>query len=258
MKDISCEICCELYFNEPDNSDPETFCNNDDHIFCKRCCSLMKECPVCQSKEKRQSSALKREEQFTKIKEKINQIVAEIPEISITELDVPLALFATGSCADIFKCLWNGSFVALKKLRIKPNENQTFDIQREAALCFQVQHPNIVELFGLTKLENNYMGFVMEWADEGSLRENMAKMNPEEKIKVSLCICKGLDHMHSIRIAHRDLKPENILLFGDKTIAKISDFGTSKVIQTIIVGTNMVGTPKYSAPETMLKGIQVR
>jgi serine/threonine protein kinase len=218
----------------------------------------MKECPVCQSKEKRQSSALKREEQFDKIKEKINQIVAETPDISVKELVVSSSPFATGSCADIFKCLRNGSVVALKKLRIKPNENQTFDIQREAALCFQVQHPNIVALYGLTKLENNYMGFVMEWADEGSLRENMAKMNPEEKIKVSLCICKGLDHMHSIRIAHRDLKPENILLFGYKTIAKISDFGTSKVIQTIIVGTNMVGTPKYSAPETMLKGIQVR
>jgi serine/threonine-protein kinase len=83
-------------------------------------------------------------------------------------------------------------------------------------------------------------------------------MSTREKIKVSLCICKGLDYMHSIRMAHRDLKPENVLLFGNRTTAKISDFGTSKVIQTIIVGTNMVGTPKYSAPETMLKGIQVR
>jgi serine/threonine protein kinase len=217
----------------------------------------MKECPTCKSKQKKHSSSESKEENFQRIKDKISQILKQIPEISITELDVSSSPFATGSCADIFQCRRNGSVVALKKLRIKPNENQIFDIQREAALCFQVQHPNIVALFGLTKLENNYMGFVMEWAGEGSLRENMEKMNLEEKINVSLCICEGLDYMHSIRIAHRDLKPENILLFGDKTIAKISDFGTSKVIQTMIVGTNMVGTPKYSAPETMLKGIQV-
>jgi serine/threonine protein kinase len=217
----------------------------------------MKECPVCQSKEKRQSQAQSNEEKFQKIKERINQIIGEIPNISIKELEVSSSPFATGSCADIFQCQRNGSVVALKKLRIKPNENQTFDIQREAALCFQVQHPNIVALLGIARLENNYMGFVMEWAEQGNLRENMNKMSVTEKIKVSLCICKGLDYMHSIQIAHRDLKPENVLIYGDNTVAKISDFGTSKVIQTIIVGTNMVGTPKYSAPETMLKGIQV-
>jgi serine/threonine protein kinase len=218
----------------------------------------MKECPTCKSKQKRQSSSESKEESFQRIKDKISQILKEIPDISITELEVSSSPFATGSFADIFQCRRNGSVVALKKLRIKPNENQTFDIQREAALCFQVQHPNIVALLGLARLENNYMGFVMEWADQGNLRENINKMSSREKIKVSLCICKGLDYMHSIQIAHRDLKPENVLLFGNRTTAKISDFGTSKVIQTIIVGTNMVGTPKYSAPETMLKGIQVR
>ena len=259
LKDISCEICCETFYTEPDNSDPQTYCNNN-HTFCKRCCSLMKECPTCKSKQKRQSSQENNKEKFQKIKDKINQIKAQIPKMLFTELErlTPGVPSAAGSYADIFKCKRNGSFVALKQLRIKPNENETIDIQKEAALCFQVQHKNIVALLGLTKLENNFMGIVMEWADQGNLRENMKEMNKNEKIKVSLCVCDGLDYMHSFRIAHRDLKPENVLLFSNRTLAKISDFGTSKVIQTIIVATKMEGTPKYSAPETMLKEVQVR
>jgi serine/threonine protein kinase len=181
-----------------------------------------------------------------------------IPMILISDLErlstVPVA---TGSYADVFQCKWNASHVALKQVRIKPKASQMDDIQLEAALCIRMRHPNIVALFGQTKLENNYIGLVMEWADQGSLSDNMEDMSTEEKINVSLCICEGLAYMHSNRIAHRDLKPENVLLFGDKTKAKISDFGTSKVIQTIITSTGAVGTPKYSAPELMGEGLQV-
>jgi serine/threonine protein kinase len=165
---------------------------------------------------------------------------------------------ATGSYADVFQCKWNTIQVALKLLRIRPNGSNLDDIKLEAALCFQMKHPNIVAMFGLTKLENSDMGLVMEWADQGNLRENMGKISHRKTIKISLCICKGLEYMHSIQIAHRDLKPENILLFGDKSIAKITDFGTSKVIQTIMTNTGFVGTPKYSAPELMGEGLQVK
>ena len=181
-----------------------------------------------------------------------------IPMILISDLERLSTLpVATGSYADVFHCKWNASHVALKQLRIKPKASKLDDIKLEAALCFKLRHPNIVAMFGLTQLRNNYMGIVMEWADQGSLRVNMEKMNKEEKIKVSLCIFEGLDYMHSTRIAHRDLKPENVLLFGDKSKAKISDFGTSKVIQTMVTNTREVGTPKYSAPELMGKGLQV-
>jgi serine/threonine protein kinase len=114
------------------------------------------------------------------------------------------------------------------------------DIQLEAAICCKLKHPYIVAVFGLTQLTNNYMGIVMEWADQGSLRDSMAKMNKEEKINVSVCICEGLEYIHSIQIAHRDLKPENVLLFVDKSKAKISGFGTSKVIQTLMTNTKEV------------------
>ena len=62
--------------------------------------------------------------------------------------------------------------------------------------------------------------------------------------------------MHKMKFAHRDLKPQNVLLFGTKSVAKISDFGTSKMIQTIQTNHSTVGTPKYTAPELLEKGLR--
>ncbi len=158
-----------------------------------------------------------------------------------------------GSFADVFHCTWNATHVALKELRIKSKAPKLDDIKLEAALCFQIKHPNIVAMFGMTKLEYKHMGLVMEWADQGSLRDNMEKMKKEDKIKVSLCICEGLAYIHSNIIAHWNLKPENVLLFHNKSTAKISNFGISKVFTR----TEASGTPKYCAPELMGEEVQV-
>eukprot|EP00825_Cyclidium_porcatum_P047087 TRINITY_DN7567_c0_g1_i1.p1 TRINITY_DN7567_c0_g1~~TRINITY_DN7567_c0_g1_i1.p1 ORF type:complete len:148 (-),score=26.32 TRINITY_DN7567_c0_g1_i1:180-623(-) len=52
---------------------------------------------------------------------------------------------------------------------------------------------------------------------------------------------------------HRDLKPENILIH--KSIAKIADFGFSKVIEEekkdVAVHQTAVGTPFYMAPQIL-------
>ncbi len=259
---IFCTSCNSPYDNRPGNGQlhPQQFCANK-HFFCKQCCSLMKECPNCQAK---QNTTLSNEteanetEALQKIEKNRKQLVNDIQMIPAKDLfRIDEDPFATGSCADIFMYKWKNSTVALKRPRFQPNVSQMDDIQIEAALICKMKHPNIVIVFGLTQLRNNYMGIVMEYADQGSLRNSLEDMNTEEKIKVSLCICEGLDYMHSIRIAHRDLKPENVLLFGNKSRAKISDFGTSKVIQTMVTNTREVGTPKYSAPELMGKGLQV-
>jgi serine/threonine protein kinase len=200
----------------------------------------------------------KQSDLFQGTEDKRNEVLTGIQMIPANDLEkLREDPVATGSYANIYQYKWKKTIVAVKQPLIKLNSNQMNDIQLEAALCFNMKHSNIVALLGLTQLKNNYIGIVSEWSDLGNLRENMKKMNNENKTKVSLCICEGLGHMHLIGIAHLDMKPENVLLFGDKSKAKISDCGTSKVIQTIMSTNGVFRIPTYTAPELMEQNLQV-
>jgi serine/threonine protein kinase len=160
-----------------------------------------------------------------------------------------------GAYAEVFVGKWSNQKVAVKRLRIDPRSDQLKQLKLETSLAISFFHPNMVRFYGSTLLEGGYHGIVMELADQGSLRDKGKTLTLDQKVRVGLCICDGLTYLHAKQVAHRDLKPDNILLFGSDPVAKITDFGTSKVIQTLITNTSMAGTPKYSAPELLDVGI---
>jgi len=180
-----------------------------------------------------------------------------IPEIPKSEVTfVQTDAIAMGSYSEVFLCKWNNQRVAVKRLRINPKSDQMRSLKLETSLAISFFHPNVVRIYGQLAMDSGLIGIVMEWADQGSLADKFRTLSFGQKVKAALGICDGLSYLHSKKVAHRDLKPDNVLLFGTDPVAKISDFGTSKVIQTMITNTSMAGTPKYSAPELMETGVK--
>ena len=249
-----CKLCSHP-FTKSEERRPQTFCSSG-HKYCHNCCSRLSKCPVCGSKPTLSVST--DENLASKLKHNWQLIEKNIPKIVFDDIQgLNSSPIAHGTYADVFACSWHDTKVAIKKLRVKPIDDHFDQLQCEARIGMALNHPNIVCLFGLTTFPNGYLGIVMELADKGTLRDGMKNMEFSPKVSISICICTGLEYLHLNHIAHRDLKPENILLFGDVPIAKISDFGTSKAIQTFATYTGGIkGTLQYSAPELLGKKLR--
>ena len=61
-------------------------------------------------------------------------------------------------------------------------------------------------------------------------------------------VMQGLDYLHANHVVHGDIKPDNLLLAADGRV-KISDFGSSRILQGTGMMNKTVGTPAFLAPE---------
>ncbi|CAG0897192.1 unnamed protein product [Cyprideis torosa] len=250
---ITCGICCQLYTSDGDRR-PMMVCSNG-HSLCLTCSRRLNICPICRQQFLRPPIPNRALKQI--VKENTFALLS-LREIDITEMKVddlgrPLG---RGSSAEVKAGLWHGEEVAVKIFQIHENDSYLKALKIESSFATRLQHPNVVRIYGITRMQSDTPAIVMERADKGCLRAFIGKLSYPQKASIARGILEGYAYLHSRKVAHRDLKPENILLFGDRLVPKISDFGTSRIVQTSMVNSMVTGTPKYCAPELLDKGLR--
>ncbi|MFH2064674.1 MAG: serine/threonine-protein kinase [Pseudomonadota bacterium] len=98
---------------------------------------------------------------------------------------------------------------------------------QSAYLLKNLNHPNIVAVFGVSGHRSNYI-IVMEYIGGGNLAERMLVPHDwQDALKIMTGVCQGLSFAHRNRIIHGNLRPSNIL-FTDSGEVKITDFGLNE------------------------------
>ncbi|HVJ88174.1 MAG TPA: serine/threonine-protein kinase [Labilithrix sp.] len=139
--------------------------------------------------------------------------------------------------------------------------------RREAKATAALRSQHVVRVLDVDVLESGYPYIVMEYLQGKTLHDLIQTSPPlsiDEVVDYGLQVLAALADAHAVGIVHRDLKPANVFLttgVGNSTIAKVLDFGVSKMLSSdshrITRTGAIVGTLAYMAPEQMLDARRV-
>lgn len=181
---------------------------------------------------------------------------------------------AVGGMAEIYRAKVFGvdgfeKTLAIKKILPHFSSDKEFIsmLTNEAKLVVQLSHPNIVQVYDLGRVREDYF-ISMEYIHGVNLRQFLTKsleIGKPVPIEIGLHIIsevlKGLEYAHSKRggngtslnIIHRDVSPHNILVSYEGEV-KLVDFGIARAAQTIShtqLGI-LKGKVTYMSPEQAL------
>jgi len=154
-----------------------------------------------------------------------------------------------------------GRLVALKTVRLGGGADRGLwreRFLREAQAAARLAHDCIVRVYagGVQGEGDASTGWLaMEWAHGADLSRHATRdrLLPEAVV-VGICqrVALALAQAHRVGIVHRDIKPANVLFDPATGLVKVTDFGSSRVIDAEATRSGvMLGTPAYMAPEQL-------
>ncbi|MFH1175912.1 MAG: TonB family protein [Acidobacteriota bacterium] len=155
---------------------------------------------------------------------------------------------SAGGMAEVFKARMRGvegfqKIVAIKRILPHLTDNDEFVTMfiDEAKLAAGLQHPNIIHIYDLGRIERSYY-IAMEYIDGKDLR-SILRLGDEKRLRLPLGLAlhigsrlaAALDYAHrksdlqgkAMALVHRDVSPQNVLVSFDGDI-KLCDFGIAK------------------------------
>lgn len=173
-------------------------------------------------------------------------------------------MMARGGCAAVYLGVhpFIGKRAAIKVLDLWLSQRRDTATRflTEARAVNQINHPNIVDVFGFGKLPDGRLYCVMELLEGMSLSEFLKRYGTQTVSAVVTLLeplADAIDAAHARGVVHRDLKPDNILLVeGDdgRIVPKLIDFGVAKLLlndgdPSATQQGAVIGTPGYMSPE---------
>ncbi|HSJ04408.1 MAG TPA: WD40 repeat domain-containing serine/threonine protein kinase [Verrucomicrobium sp.] len=131
-----------------------------------------------------------------------------------------------------------------------------FEGERQALAM--MDHPNIARVYDAGSTFAGTPYFVMEMVKGRPITQFTRNLPLEDRLRLFIQACRGVQHAHQKGIIHRDIKPSNVLVVweGIISVAKVIDFGIAKALEqpladkTIYTAYGQVmGTLQYMSPE---------
>ena len=143
-----------------------------------------------------------------------------------------------------------GRPVAVKRL-LDRRHAARFEI--EARLLMRLRHPRVVPVLDVYE-DDTGSHLVMELVSGMDLGRRLERhgdpgLPVAEALEHVRHAADALAYVHGQQVIHRDVKPRNLVLGREGVV--LVDFGVARALDDPGVGTVLVGTPRYIAPEVL-------